>query len=311
MKNIKKKGVFSAASYRSIKRCSPDPAAGLTAEQVLQRTEAGAVNAQSHGLTPTIPHIIFKNTVTLFNFIYAFLAIIIVLVGHPENLLFLGIVFANMFMGIFQEIRAKRSLDKLSVLARARVGVVRDGREISVDQDEIVLDDIIVLTAGNQVCADAVVVDSDLLELDESLLTGESDKIRKTDGDKVLSGSYVTSGRGYVRVTAVGDGSYAHSLASEAKRSKKQTPRLLRTLNLIIFILTIIIIPLGTALFCTKYFLHDQKIEDAVLGASASVLGMIPAGLILLTGVTMTVGALKLARRKALVQALPSIEVDE
>jgi len=308
MKDKKKKGGFTETAYKSVKRCSPNPADGLTAEQVLQRTEAGAVNTHSHGLTPTVSHIIIKNTFTLFNIIYAFLAVIIIRVGRPENLVFLGIVFANMLMGVIQELRAKRSLDKLSVLARARVDVVRGGREMSVDQDEIVLDDIVLLTAGNQVCADAVVVDSDLLETDESLLTGESDKIRKADGDRVLSGSYVTGGRGYVRVTAVGDGSYAHSLTSEAKKSKKQAPKLLRTLNLIIFILAIIIIPLGTALFCVKYFLHNTPIEDAVLGASASALGMIPAGLILLTGVTMTVGAIKLVRRKALVQALPSIE---
>ena len=305
---MKKAKSNPSAAYKSVKRCSPDPAAGLSGEQVRQRADAGAVNIQSHGLTPTIPRIIIKNTLTLFNFIYAVLTAVLLWIGHPEQLLFLGIVIANMFMGIIQEIRAKRGLDKLSVLARARVDVVRGGRETSVDQDEIVLDDIVMLEAGAQVCADAVVVRSDALEIDESLLTGESDRIRKAEGDRVLSGSYVSSGRAYVRVTAVGDQSYAHSLTAEAKKSRKQTPKLIRTLNLIILILTIVIIPLGASLFGVKYFLHNGTAEDATLGASASVLGMIPAGLILLTGVTMTVGALKLARRKALVQSLPSIE---
>jgi len=308
MKKKNEKGVYSRASYKNVKRSSPDPAVGLTAEQVRQRIEAGAVNVQNHGLTPTIHGIILKNTFTLFNFIYAFLAIVIVWIGHPENVLFLGIVICNMFMGIFQEIRAKRGLDKLSVLAKAHVRVIRDGRDITVTQEDLVLDDIVLLEAGNQICADAVIVKTDRLEVDESLLTGESDRIPKQEGDPVLSGGYVTSGRAYARITAVGDDSYAHTLTTEAKKSKKQTPKLLRTLNRIILVLTIVIIPLGSALFCVKFYLHGGTFNNSVLEASASVLGMIPAGLILLTGVTMTVGALKLARRKALVQALPSIE---
>lgn len=308
MKKKKEKDVSLNTSDRVVKRCSPEITRGLTADQVSSRIAAGAVNIQKQGLTPTVSNIIIKNTFTLFNFINIFLAIIIVMVGHPENILFLGIALSNTCMGIFQEIRAKRGLDKLSVLAKAHVTVVRDGDELFVAQDAIVLDDIIVLTAGNQICADGVLVTSERLEMDESLLTGESDRIQKAEGDTVLSGSYVTSGHGYIQVTAVGEDCYAHSLTAEAKKSKKQVPQLLRTLNRIIMVLTIVIIPLGTALFCTKYFLGGETLETAVLGASASVLGMIPAGLILLTGVTMTVGAIKLAKRKALVQALPSIE---
>lgn len=308
MKNKEDKKVSEGTSDKGLKRCNPDVAKGLTAEQVLSRKAAGAVNVQKQGLTPTVSDIVVKNTFTLFNFINIFLAVIIVLVGHPENILFLGIALSNTCMGIFQELRAKRGLDKLSVLAKAHVTVVRDGNELFVPQEDIVLDDIIVLTAGNQVCADGVLVSSERIELDESLLTGESDRIQKAEGDTVLSGSYVTSGHGFIQVTAVGEDCYAHSLTAEAKKSKKQVPQLLRTLNRIIMILTIVIIPLGTALFCTKYFLGGETLETAVLGASASVLGMIPAGLILLTGVTMTVGAIKLAARKALVQSLPSIE---
>ena len=307
---IKKKAKkeFSHTLYKTVKRCSPDVSTGLSAEQVRQRVEAGAGNVQKQGLTPTIPNIILTNTFTLFNFINVFLAVVIICVGRPENLLFLGIAVCNTCMGVFQELRAKRALDKLAVLAKARVTVIRDGNKISVAQDELVLDDIVVLAAGNQVCADGVIVTSDLLETDESLLTGESDRIRKAEGDIILSGSYVTSGRAFVRVTAVGDDSYAHSLTAEAKKSKKQAPKLLRILNRIIMVLTIVIIPLGAALFCVKYLLRGEVLQTAVLGTAASMLGMIPAGLILLTGVTMTVGALKLARRKALVQALPSIE---
>ena len=292
----------------SIKRCSPDVSIGLTSEQVLRRTEAGAVNMTGQGLTPSVGSILLKNTLTLFNFVMAFLAVIIVMVGHSNNILFIGIAISNTIMGIIQELRAKFALDKLSILSAVKTVVVRDGKQFSVPQNELVLDDIVLLSAGNQICADSVVVKSDRLETDESMLTGETARIRKREGETVLSGSYVTSGRAYVRVNAIGQDGYALSLTSEAKKSVKQTPKLLRILKRIIKVLTVIIFPLGFSLFYSSHIVHGDPIEDAVLGMSASVLGMIPAGLILLTSVTMTVGALKLARRKALVQSLPSIE---
>lgn len=305
MKNKDKKEYIN---HKIVKRCSPDATIGLSAEQVTKRIDAGAVNVQNKGMTPTVSGIILKNTCTLFNFINVFLAVTIILVGHIENILFLGVAVCNTIMGIFQELRAKRGLDKLSILVKSHVTVVRDGKEISISHDELVLDDIVLITAGNQICADAVVITSERLEIDESLLTGESDRILKVMGDTILSGSYATSGRAYTRVTAVGEDNYAHSLTTEAKKSKKRTPQLLRTLNRTIMFLTIVIIPLGTILFCTKHILGEEAIDSAILSTSASVLGMIPSGLILLTGVSMSVGALKLARRKALVQALPSIE---
>ncbi len=154
MKDRKGKGLLINKTCKSLKRCNPDASIGLTAEQVRSRMDAGAVNVQGTGLTPTISSIISKNIFTLFNFINIFLAIILVIVGHPENILFLGVAVSNTFMGIFQELRAKRGLDKLSVLAKAHVTVIRDGVEYSVPQDEIVLDDIIVLDMGNQICAD-------------------------------------------------------------------------------------------------------------------------------------------------------------
>ena len=298
----------ASQSRAMVRRCEPDLSTGLTSEQVRHRIEVGAVNTQGQGLTSTIGQIILQNTVTLFNFVIAFLAIIIVLVGHSNNILFVGVAISNTLMGIFQEIRAKRSLDKLSVLSKVHATVIRDGKAISVGTDELVLDDIVAITAGNQVFADAVVVSSDRLEMDESLLTGESKSVIKNEGDAVLSGSYVTSGRAYIRLTAVGEDSYAHTLTAEAKKSSKKTPRLLFVLKRIILSLTVIIFPLGTALFCVNYYLREEDIATSVLGMSASVLGMIPSGLILLTSVTMMVGAMKLAQRKALVQSLPSIE---
>ena len=301
MKNIDK-------NFISVKRCCPDVSLGLSSEQVLRRAEAGAINSVGQSLTSTFRSIIFKNTVTLFNFIMTFLAVVLVLIGRPEQILFIGIAICNTIMGIFQEMRAKIVLDRMAVLAAARVNVIRDGNQISIAQDKLVLDDIVLIAMGDQICADSVIVNSERLEVDESMLTGETIRIIKQEGDIVLSGSYVTSGRAYARVTAVGQSGYALSITSEAKKSTKQTPRLLKILQRIIQTLTVIIIPLGASLFYIKHFVQGGSVEDAIIGTSTSVLGMIPAGLILLTSVTMTVGALKLAKRKALVQTLPSIE---
>ena len=301
------KSAVTRNKYKNLKRIHPDAAIGLSAEQVAKRVEAGAQNTAGRGLTPSVPKIILKNTLTLFNFVYAFIAVALVVTGNPTQILFIWVSVTNTLIGIIQELWSKRALDKLAVLAKAQVTVVREGKTKKIPQEEVVLDDIMLLAAGNQLCADGVVVKSDLLEMDESLLTGESDRIRKAEGDAVMSGSYVTSGRAYVRVVAVGEESYAHSLILDAKKSKKKTPKLQAILNRIILVLTIVIFPLGTLLFSVKYS-RGEEFQSVVLGTTTSVLGMIPAGLIVLTGVTMSVGALKLSKKKALVQSLPNIE---
>jgi len=281
---------------------------GLNSEQVRRRIENGEVNVQSGGLTQSVGKIVLKNIFTLFNIISVFLAVLLILVKEYRNILFVGVVLSNLILGIFQELKSKRSLDKLSVLVKAKVTVLRDGKLKEIPQNELVMDDTFMLAAGNQVCADGEIILSERLEMDESLLTGEADRIQKREGDTVLSGSYVTSGRAFARVIAVGDDSYAHSLTSEAKKSKKKTPKLLRTLNRIILILTFVIFPLGGALFYSKRVVSGHTLNESVLGMTTSVLGMIPSGLVLLTGITMMLGAMKLARKKALVQSLPSIE---
>lgn len=296
-----------ANKYKNLKRVSPDPAVGLNAGQVAKRIEAGAVNSGGKGLTPGVAEIIFKNTFTLFNFVYAFIAVALVMTDNSSHMMFIWVSVTNTLLGVVQELWAKRALDKLAVLAKASVSVVRDGKTAKIAQEEVTLDDIMLLSAGSQVCADAVVVKSDLLEMDESLLTGESERIRKFEGDSVLSGSYVTSGRAYARVVSVGEESYAHSLIAEAKKQKKKIPKLQSILKRIIMVLTIVIFPLGAALFAVKYN-RGEDFQNVILGTATSVLGMIPAGLIVLTGVTMSVGALKLSQKKALVQSLPNIE---
>ena len=268
----------------------------------------GRTKHKQQQLTLSIPRIIFRNTFTLFNIILFIMATAIIVVGRPEHALFIGVIICNMGTGAFQEIKAKRALDRLAILAKGKVKVIRNEEALTISQDDVMVGDTMVLGTGNQVCADGVVRSSEGLELDESLLTGESDHIGKGEDDTVLSGSFVVSGRGEVRVTAVGVDSYAQSLTIEAKQGEKEKPKLLRTLNRMIMVLTFILIPLGAALFYMKYFDQREPLETAILGAAASMTGMIPSGLVLLTGVTMTVGALKLAGRKALVQSLGSIE---
>lgn len=289
-------------------RICPNPETGLSRGQVAARIEAGACNRQTGDLTPSVRRIVLGNTLTLFNLLNVFLATVITMVGRPENILFIGVAIANTFMGVHQELKAKKTLDKLSVLARARVAVIRDGVEVSLTQDEIVIDDVICLRAGDQIAADGVVLRSQSLEVDESLLTGESDRIRKETGAEVLSGSFVTGGQGYLRAMAVGTDCYANALTAQAKqKGKKVKSKLLYMMTVIIRVLTIIIIPLGLLLFYSNYG-RGEAVESAVLGAAAATVGMIPGGLVLLTGVTLSVGAVNLARRKALVQSLPSIE---
>ena len=305
---LRGKNPEAAGAPEPLVRTCPSPEAGLSAGQVEARVQAGARNRQTRDLTPSVRRIVLKNTFTLFNLLNLFLASVIVMVGRPENILFIGVALANTLMGIHQELKAKKTLDKLSVLAQAKVHVVRDGAEASVSQDDVVLDDVIRLKTGDQIAADGVVLRAQGLEVDESLLTGESDRIRKEPGDKVYSGSFVTGGRGDLRAMAVGADSYANSLTAQAKgKGKKVKSKLLRMLTIIIRVLTIIIIPLGLLLFYVNYQ-RGEGVESAVLGSAAATVGMIPGGLVLLTGVTLSVGALNLARRKALVQSLPSIE---
>ncbi|HCC35019.1 MAG TPA: magnesium-transporting ATPase [Ruminococcaceae bacterium] len=283
------------------------PLSGLTSVQVQQRRQAGMSNIQPQGMTPSTGKIIRNNVCTLFNLINLILAVAILLVGHPENILFLGIAVCNTLMGIIQELRAKRTLDRLAILSKSTVQVVRDGCTVKIDQEDIVLDDVMLVSTGSQICADGTVLLSEGMEADESLLTGESDKIRKEKGSQVLSGSFVTAGRAYVKVTSVGRDSYATKLTMEAKKEKKSKSPLMRNLQNIIRVLTFVIIPLGGILFYSQYT-NSGDLRASVLGASAAMLGMIPEGLIMLTGITLTLGALKLARHKAMVQSLGSIE---
>ena len=287
-------------------RVEADPELGLTDEQVRLRREAGAVNIPPKGVTPALSLIIYRNVFTLFNCINLILAVLIVLVGNSRNAIFFFVAVCNTFMGIIQEIRAKRTLDRLTILSEGSVKAIRGGRETLLPQRDIVLDDIFIISAGEQVYADAIVLVSNGLEVNESLLTGESENVTKQSGQILLSGSYIAAGSAYARATAVGAASYANTLAVRAKHAKKEQTPMMRSINRIIRILTYIIIPLGALLFLTRW---RAGIPNAVLSAAAAMIGMIPEGLVLLTGAALTIGALRLARASALVQTLPGIEM--
>lgn len=280
---------------------------GLSYSEVRQRVYHQQVNTAPDSLTRSISQIIMQNTFTLFNFINIFLAFAILSVSKPKNILFLGVVIINTSIGIFQEIRAKKKIDSLSLLSRSKVTVLREGIYQEIHQEDVVLDDILLLTPGKEVCADSILLQEDKLEVDESQLTGESHAVPKKTEDTVYSGSFIIAGEGLAKVTAVGNKNYVAKLTQEAKTEKKIESDLTRALNIMIRYLTFAIFPIGIILFYTQYK-TEQNLSISILGSSAAVLSMIPEGLILLTSIAFAVSAGKLAQQKILVQSLPCIE---
>ena len=280
---------------------------GLTNEQVNQRIEEGQVNVNENPNTRTYKQIIRENTLTFFNFLNIVLLVLVLLVGSYKNSMFVFIIIINTVIGILQEIRAKKTIDKLAILAQSKVSVLREGEVSSISTEELVLDDCILLKTGDQVPADARVLDGNL-EVNESLLTGEADNLAKKTGDELFSGSFVTSGEAYCQVIHVGKDNYAAQITSEAKEFKRHNSELRNSLNAILKVISIIIVPLGLLLFYKQYYMVGDSIKDAVVSTVAAVLGMIPEGLVLLTSVALTLGSLVLAQKKTLVQELYCIE---
>lgn len=280
---------------------------GLTNEQVNQRIEEGQVNANENPNTRTYKEIILENTLTFFNFLNVVLLVLVLLVGSYKNSMFVLIIIINTVIGILQEIRAKKTIDKLAILAQSKVAVLREGEIVSIPTEELVLDDYILLKTGDQVPADAKVLEGNL-EVNESLLTGEADNLSKKAGDELFSGSFVTSGEACCQVIHVGKDNYASQITSEAKEFKRHNSELRNSLNAILKVIGIIIVPLGIMLFYKQYYMVGDSIKDSVVSTVAAVLGMIPEGLVLLTSVALTLGALVLAQKKTLVQELYCIE---
>ena len=280
---------------------------GLTSQQVNERVKAGQVNVNTDLPTRTYKQIVLANTLTFFNFLNIVLFVMIIMVGSFRNSLFIGTAIINTLIGIFQEIRAKKTLDKLAVVTASRARPIRDGQQVTIPIDELVLDDVIVLKAGDQIPADCTILKGEI-EVNESLLTGEADNLEKTRGDELFSGSAVTSGKALCRVVHVGADNYSAKLTKEAKTFKVHKSELRDVINLILKVISIVIVPIGAGVFYKQYVIAGNTIRDAVVNTVASVLGMIPEGLVLLTSVALTVGTIKLASRKVLIQELFCIE---
>ncbi|WP_390407699.1 HAD-IC family P-type ATPase [Lacticaseibacillus jixiensis] len=282
-------------------------APGLTTQEVDQAIQAGQQNVQLKPLTQSIGAIITQNTLTLFNFVNLALGALIFTTGSYKNLLFLGVAIINTAIGTFQEIRAKHKIDAMSILAETPATVRRNGETIQIPQAQLVQGDLVLLQRGAQIPVDGTLLATNGIEVDESPLTGESDPIAKQPGDQLLSGSFIVAGSASMQVTAVGEATFAASLALEAKQGADTTSQLLTTINRIIKILTYVLIPLGLALF-TVSMLRRGVYNRAVLSTSAAVIGMIPEGLVLLTNVALAVSARNLANKRVLVRALPALE---
>ena len=280
---------------------------GLTNEQVQERIAEGKVNVNENPNTRTYKQIILENTLTFFNFLNIALLVLVLFVRSYKNSMFMGIILINTVIGIIQEIRAKKTIDKLAILTESKTVVLREGKKWSISTEKLVLDDLIFLKTGDQVPADVKVLEG-TVEVNESLLTGESDNLSKSQGDELFSGSFVTSGEACCQVIHVGKDNYASQITSEAKEFKRHNSELRNSLNAILKVISIIIVPLGAMLFYKQYMIIGDTLKDSVVNMVAAVLGMIPEGLVLLTSVALTLGSMVLATKKTLVQELYCIE---
>lgn len=280
---------------------------GLTTEEVTELREKGLYNRQPESRTKTVGQIVRDNTLTLFNLLNIVLAVMVIAVGSYKNALFINIVVINTIIGIIQEIKAKRTIDKLSLISQPHAKVVRNGREEAITVEEIVLGDLIILSAGKQIPSDSTILSGEI-EVNESLLTGESDAIIKKVGDTLLSGSFVVAGQAWVQVDKVGEDNYATKLTAQAKQMRKPNSEIMRALNLIMKIISFAIVPIGIILLVQQIFFINMGINQSVISTVAALIGMIPEGLVLLTSVALAVGVIRLGHYKTLVQELYCIE---
>ena len=281
---------------------------GLTDEEVRQRVEEGLTNRADISTDKTTKEIVISNVFTYFNLIFLVITILLIMVGSFRNLTFLPIIIGNTVIGIVQEIRAKKTLEKMSLLNAPHADVIRNGSVKQISTEGLVKDDVILLTAGKQICADAVVISGNI-QVNESLLTGEADEVEKTEGSTLMSGSFVVSGECYARLEKVGNESYISRLSLEAKSmGDKEQSEMIRSINLIVKWVGIVIIPIGLILFWQSHFVNGESITKSVTSTVAAIIGMIPEGLYLLTTVALALSTMKLARKKVLLHDMKSIE---
>ena len=287
-------------------RYNPKINEGLNQKEVENRIKNGYVNYNANVETKSIGNIIFNNVFTLFNILNFSLGLLIFFTGSYKNLLFLGVVFCNTLISIVQEIRAKIAIDKLSIISNLTASVIRDSKNIVIDIDKVVLDDIIVYKRGSQIIADSIIKDG-TVKVNEALLSGEENLITKKVGDFLYSGSFVVNGKCTAKVEKVGEDNYASKIVKEAKYIKKVNSEIMDTLKKIIKILSIIIVPIGLLLFIKQYNLYHD-LNNSIINTTAGVIGMIPEGLVLLTSTVLAVSIVRLSKRKVLVSELYSVE---
>ena len=286
-----------------------DQSSGLTSAMVAERAARGEVNDAARRTSRSVTEIVRANVLTRFNAIVGVLCAVILITGHPQDALFGLIIVANSGVGVVQELRAKRTLDRLSVLGQAPVRVIRDGQETQISPQQIVLGDRILIGPGDRIMVDGELAAGAGVEIDESLLTGESDPVPKKPGDQVLSGSFVASGSAAYRATAVGHNSYAARLEAEAATFNLAHSELMAGINRFLKLISWVIVPVAILLAASQLAYANTGFSDAIAGTVAGIVTMIPEGLVLLTSVAFAVGVIRLGRRRCLVQELPAIEV--
>ncbi|WP_099205597.1 HAD-IC family P-type ATPase [Scatolibacter rhodanostii] len=294
-------------AFKDAERFYPDPTVGLSTEQVTRRHQASLNNAETGVKTKTEKQIVLSNLFTFFNILNFILAIALVLVGSYRNTLFMGQILSNLLIGTFQEIRSKRTIDRLSLLSSPKAAVIRDGKKHDILVSEVVLDDVLLISSGNQIPADSVVTRGEC-EVNESLITGESDPILKKEGDHILSGSFLVSGKCLAQVEHVGMENYANQITGNAKYVKKRNSEIMNSIDMLIKIIGFGLIPIGALLFYKDMYILNQSLPDAVSHTVAALIGMIPEGLVLLTSIVFAVSIIKLSRQKTLVQDLYCVE---
>ena len=308
MKKLGKKRKTEEPMRRPVPVLETNPETGLSSAQAQERVDAGWANLPIDPPGKTVGQIIKSNVFTYFNMLFFLLAAFVLVFGTWQNAMFLGVVFANIAIGIVQELRSKRTLDKLTLLTAPHGAVIRDGRQRKIPTNEMVRDDIVVFSAGSQIFADAVVVAGEC-SVNEALITGEADEIKKPAGADLLSGSFVVSGECRARLTQVGADSYANRLTIEAKEAKPpQQSEMMRSLTRLVQIIGIAIIPLGILMAIKEIVWLERSVSDGVVATVASLIGMIPEGLYLLTSMALAAGVVRLAQKKTLVHDMGCIE---
>ena len=291
-----------------VEKIKVDPKKGLTHEQVRKMKRLGAINESVKPPSKSVAEIVRGNVITYFNFVFLVITIILICVQSWRDITFLPLIIANTLIGIFQEIRAKAVLDKLTMLNAPTARVIRDGKEQEIVAEKLVQNDVVVFRAGNQIPADAVILTGEVA-VNEALLTGEADEIRKGKDGELMSGSFIVSGECVAQLTKVGAASYISQLTLQAKKVKnKEQSEIIRSLNKIVHIAGFLIIPIGGILFYQSHFINGLEMRESVQSAVAGVLGMIPEGLFLLSTIALAVSSMKLAQKKVLLHDMKSIE---